>query len=382
MTTRALVAGTLAVGIILVSVAMAGCHRSTQVPAAWSITIPQKNIYGETGTVQLAYHNGSVFCVGSPSFDNFEEATLYSIYGSTGAISWQRGLRMSKSCGRFTLFACGGAVICYRTPAGELKGLDGQTGMDKWTYSDFSSIVTIADSTVHVLDGSGRYVALDANGMRTRGATGPVGGCDGPTVYAEDRVYGTQNHRLRATDIVTGRVLWEDNMDASWLYLQHGMAVLLVMVPDRTGQRLRALDVQDGRELWSRTHWGAVPAVDGDTVFLAPGTPDLRDVVVRLDVRTGKELGTFRASLWPSAKPLVADGLFYSPVNHSEYLGLGQTEYGLVAKNSASGEDLWETCLSRGSTISEPIAGDGLVFVQIPNSDGKSVSLLGYKIPK
>jgi outer membrane protein assembly factor BamB len=145
--------------------------------------------------------------------------------------------------------------------------------------------------------------------------------------------------------------------------------VFVVETKDKTFEVVRALDRDTGKELW-RTQWkGAItvppyarvhgdwirstPACDGDSLYVA----GMRDVVVCLDARSGKE--RWRSELAERLHtPLPVFGCASSPLVDRDALYL-QAAAAVVKLNKKTGRVLWRAFPDEGgpngSAVASPV---------------------------
>jgi outer membrane protein assembly factor BamB len=382
ITERRSIAAVLLLGGGVISAIFSGCRTPPPLPEAWSVTIPQKNLCGQSQTTGLSYKDGFIYCVGSANFDDWHEATLYGISATSGSVLWDEPVSMDRACGRFPLFAAGEGLVCYKNTDGSLHALDAQTGREKWRFPDFLSVLGVEKGAVQILDGRGHYAELEVAAGAIKRATAIEGRCGEALECLSGTLYRISDRKVKAVDTLSGNVLWTAPADRGWLFVDAGEGIVFVISSEGGDQLLRTLDARTGRELWRRVHWGPDPVVDDGTVYLSPGTPDMRDQTLRFDAKTGALLGTTRGRLWPPAEPVVCEGLMYSPNSQWEYFGLGPADYGIVVKDTVTGRDLWNTALRRGSNMSKPVVVPGFAYLEITAADCRSVRLTAYKIPR
>ena len=193
----------------------------------------------------------------------------------------------------------------------------------------------------------------------------------------------------------TGPV-WPDKLDASDLHqvwrvelgpsysgpIVSGKRVFTTETKDKKFEAVTAFDRKTGKELW-RTQWeGAVsvpffarsngdwiratPACDGESLFVA----GMRDVLVCLDVETGKERWRFDFVKKLEA-PVPDFGFVCSPLVDGEAVYV-QAGASFVKLNKRTGEVIWRTLKDKGgmfgSVFSSPtfakLAGKRQLVVQ------------------
>ena len=177
--------------------------------------------------------------------------------------------------------------------------------------------------------------------------------------------------------------LWRVELDAS--YSGPIVSESTVFVTGTAGKKtevVTALDRKSGKELW-RVQWPgamsvpffaasngswirATPAFDGDSLFVA----GMRDVLVSLDARTGKE--NWRVDFVKEFKsPLPTFGFVSSPLLDGESLYV-QAGASLVKLDKSTGKVIWRTLKDdggmMGSAFSSPViatlAGQRQLVVQ------------------
>lgn len=224
---------------LLIWCALAGCHETGTGPSggparlrtAWHVQTP-----GATGA----------FWLGRPAVDGgrvfIQSANLaLGIDANTGAVLWQRPVRVAPSPPPTTLLARDGRV--YISEVDSVMALEAETGRTTWAFHPDSQAVV--------------EPALDATTLYT-GQRGI------PVVYALDRVDGT----LR----------WRTNLGVGYQYLAYvrgvavsGDTVYATLTRDLSRGSapasgvLVALDRRDGHELW---RYEASPSVGSG---VAPG---------------------------------------------------------------------------------------------------------------
>jgi outer membrane protein assembly factor BamB len=163
-----------------------------------------------------------------------------------------------------------------------------------------------------------------------------------------------------------------------------GERVFVTETRDKTTEVIRALDRATGRELWKASWPGAVtvpsyargngewiratPACDGQSLFVA----GMRDVLVCLDVATGKE--RWRVDFVDRYQtPVPPYGFVCSPLVDGDYVYV-QAAAGLCKLDKHRGKVLWRVLTYKstpnGTAVSSPIlatvAGKRQLLVQHP----------------
>lgn len=164
--------------------------------------------------------------------------------------------------------------------------------------------------------------------------------------------------------------LWRVELDASYSGpLVTADRVFVTETRNKKTEHVQALDRATGKSLWEASWSGSIsvpffakangdwirstPAIDGDSIFVA----GIRDVVVCLDINTGRE--RWRADLMEKFKaPSPAFGFVASPLVMGNHVFV-QAGGGFVKLDKTTGEVVWRTLDDGGgmygSAFSSPI---------------------------
>lgn len=203
------------------------------------------------------------------------------------------------------------AIMAVNARTGEIAWHDQMTANDVWTMADqrgpdydFAAGPQLFEATIdgetRALVGAGQksgfFHAWDReSGERvwstSIGYGGVDGGMHGEASIGEDRILAWSNngyvHRadptkhplsIKALDPATGAYLWvNDNAQPAWLHSAGFLANDVYFVGSLDGT-LRAYSAESGERVWSAEVPGPITAsvwVDGDTVLVPTGTPEL-----------------------------------------------------------------------------------------------------------
>ena len=235
---------------------------------------------------------------------------------ATGQELWSTGKEITSSSGRLT-FADG---VLYAADAdGNVYGIDSATGEIGWTWEGPVPIQSLT-----VVDGAGYF-----------------GGTDG-RVFSVSVADGTE--RWRPVQLLFPSVSSLGVVDG-WLYVSSNQG------HGDTGGELYAIDGATGLVQWRfRTPSGGVtgpPSVaDGIAYSATEG-----DGLYALDARTGAQLWHADGRTWYAVPAIVGDTLY-----------LASPDGFLTAYDRADGRQLWEVAIGGGNAIHLAISG-GLVFL-------------------
>jgi len=263
------------------------------------------------------------------------------------------------------------ACTAGRAGGGLLYALDAVTGEEMWHFivpgGNTVSITTTPaahDGLVLLGTSNGTLYALDAAVGRiawhwdTRGAirgapaihTRRVGPADSTPRVAANVVYvGSEDHRLYALDLLTGRQRW---------YLETGGAVTVApavaggLVFVGADRRFRAVDAETGVEQWSANIGTAIcpPVLLGPTVFVATAEHELYALVTASGER--RWIARF--------KPTPGDFSALAAWESRLYLSYGSV---LAALDIISGQIEWEVPVPEVKALSAPALAGQMLYV-------------------
>jgi outer membrane protein assembly factor BamB len=259
-------------------------------------------------------------------------------------------------------------VLYIPQTSGTLLALEADSGEQLWAYEHpepMISPVAVAGDAVYFGAGKSSVVAVDAvtgEPRWTAETDAPVWSAS-PLLIGGAVVTGSEAGTIYAFEQADGTLRWS---------AQIGDAVLWPLAADATGtaivaagwQNLVALDAETGAELWRAStadKWNA-PAADAAAFYAGTG----ENTVVALDRVTGETLWTFggpRSIAVEWSAPVVTDTAVY----------IGHSSSNLYALDKATGAELWRTALADWPTA-DPILADGLLIVGV-GSHGPNVKL-------
>ncbi len=164
-------------------------------------------------------------------------------------------------------------------------------------------------------------------------------------VVADGVAYvGSQDCRLYAVDVRTGREMWTFKAD-DWVR-SPAVSRGVVYVGSHDGS-LYALRAKSGREKWEFRTRAAItssPAVSDSMVYVGSE----HGALYALNVRDGKEVWHFNTDAAISSSPAVSDGVVY----------VGSHDHHLYALDAQSGRQRWKFKASGPVTTEAAVAGD------------------------
>lgn len=226
----------------------------------------------ETGTLQWCYPGQSVpssptFAYGRVYFGSFDD-NVYALDAKTGDQLWQfpTGNVITSTPAVFN------GVVYVGSWDGSLYALNADTGSLLWTYNTgtnaFSPVV--ANNTVFVSSYSGFY-ALDARTGALRWTYVAGGPPFSSPAVANGVVYvGTQGGGVRALDVITGKLVWNQVPPVNPSSPSVANGVVYVGAADNS---VYAFNVDRGFQVWTYQTGGVVASsltiVDGTVYFVS-----------------------------------------------------------------------------------------------------------------
>jgi outer membrane protein assembly factor BamB len=168
-----------------------------------------------------------------------------------------------------------------------------------------------------------------------------------PVVAEGVAFVGSQDCRLYAVDVRTGREMWTFKAD-DWVR-SPAVSRGVVYVGSHDGS-LYALDARSGGEKWefrTRAAITSTPAVSRGVVYV--GSED--GALYALNVRDGKEMWHLRSDAEISSSPAVSDGVVY----------VGSHDHYVYALDARTGRQRWKFEAS-GPVTTEAAVRDGVVY--------------------
>ncbi|MBL4844928.1 MAG: PQQ-like beta-propeller repeat protein, partial [Planctomycetes bacterium] len=184
-------------------------------------------------------------------------------------------------------------VLCVVNRASTVRGYDAASGALRWTTSlggegDQTSTPAAAKGRLVLAAGDGRVVCLAIGTGAVLWTASEAGGPRASVALANDVVVvnqGFPSRKLRALDLVTGVLRWEQIL-SQVAYSSPAIAGNLVLVGTNKGA-YEARSLSDGSSVWSFPTTGKVllsaPAVAGSQAYLLPGGADTRLYQVHTD---------------------------------------------------------------------------------------------------
>jgi len=208
----------------------------------------------------------------------------------------------------------------------------------------------VVGGTAYIGSQDGKLYAVDIATGRQRWAFNAGGRIESSPAVAQGVVYfGAHNGKVYAVDAVRGEKLWEfatgDKVESSPAVID---GVVYIGSDDR---RLYALDAATGRQKWAfqaEQRIFSSPAVVAGTVFV--GGDDSK--LYALDVSTGAKRWEFLTGWGVGSSPTVARGTVY----------VGSLDNKVYALDAQAGAKRWEFATG-GGVLSSPAVTGGTVYV-------------------
>jgi serine/threonine-protein kinase len=224
----------------------------------------------------------------------------------------------------------------------------------RWEFATGGAInmssPAVVGGTAYIGSQDGKLYAVDIATGRQRWAFNAGGRVESSPAVAQGVVYfGAHNGKVYAVDAVRGEKLWEfatgDKVESSPAVID---GVVYIGSDDR---RLYALDASTGRQKWAfqaEQRIFSSPAVVAGTVFI--GADDSK--LYALDVSTGAKRWEFLTGWGVGSSPTVARGTVY----------VGSLDNKVYALDAQAGAKRWEFATG-GGVLSSPAVTGGTVYV-------------------
>jgi outer membrane protein assembly factor BamB len=359
------------------------CNPSHTRQPVWSLTFPERAM-----DRKVIVRQASLYCV-TASVYSATRLTLSKVAAEDGHIIWQKGIEAASNLSSDKVLI-GEGVLVYRTPSGSVKALDVNTGNQEWENQYFNDLLAIANQRVYVADKDWRYCVLDSisGSVVQTGNSTMSSSCR--LVIDNGRQYFVNKGRLVASDLQTGRTLWEYQAPGAMAISQIASALGNLYASNRN--ELSCLDEETGAVRWRYPFSGDVPELVGNDFYVAEDTKTEGTKVVKLDAQTGAAQTVLRADIefGSDRRVFFRDGAVYNPISETHY-GYNPIRY-LVGEEKALSRDAWMTAISvtDGHVLwssekywcdeeIKPIIGDGrIVFAVSGVNLGNSSKLVAY----
>jgi outer membrane protein assembly factor BamB/serine/threonine protein kinase len=208
----------------------------------------------------------------------------------------------------------------------------------------------VVGGTAYIGSQDGKLYAVDIATGRQRWAFNAGGRIESSPAVAQGIVYfGAHNGKVYAVDSVRGEKLWEfatgDKVESSPAVID---GVVYIGSDDR---RLYALDAATGHQKWAfqaERRFFSSPAVVAGMVFV--GNDDSK--LYAVDVTTGAKRWEFLTGWGVGSSPTVALGTVY----------VGSLDNKVYALDAQTGAKRWEFA-TFGGVLSSPAVAEGMVYV-------------------
>lgn len=302
--------------------------------------------------------DGTIYITGKNNF--------YAVNLANGNILWKLPLDIQTEWGngRGTPGIVDNTIYITKTEYfGNFKGYVyclSSNGEIEWTYSEMSAVdasPTIKDGIIfiHDLNGSLYAICLSDGKLLWKFSTGE-GGHSSPVVVNDIVFIGAHNKgNLYAIDRKNGNLLWEYTGEGPIHRIASGGQKIYL-----NSGHLICLNIKDGKTIWEYAgRMESNPAIKGDRLFAAAGSPASGGVVFCLDTRLGKllwekNIGEYVNIAWSynDISDIVAT---------EDYVFAGIREGFILGLDSETGEILWK--YGTGGMSSAPALVDGYIVV-------------------
>lgn len=360
--------------IILIS--LIGCYNTKElltIKPVETLYISDPYIQGEEYTDSKFPVDGDIlFSLAHKEPTISQQATIYCINSVSRKIRWQDNVSMYNhgfSSFQHPWIVAAEGIICYKVSSKILYAIDSKTKIRRWQFPDVSTILNISNGQVHVLDSSWNYIILNIINGEIQAKFDIKGDISTQLLFADGYRYLYNKGQLYVTDTKTGKLLWVYTSNDTSFEMKVANKILYI----KADNYLMAFDEAIGTKLWQYPHHNAFPVIEKEIVYLGAYI-NSNEYVIKLNAKTGEIVGKILAQLWRDRKPIVVNGVIYSPIIKLHYskfriarLVYGERQassydYGFLAIDADTNKVLWKTDTFWGESIVMPTVVNGFIY--------------------